>query len=333
MAHPPQTITPNDHGGYILIATALLTTWSILFLLIRGVVRRIGPNRHIASDDIAAIIATVLGCMQASIVMVAVDHAGLGNRKSTLGVEELHRTGVLLYASRIVWPLAVGCSKIAMTELTARLGMHQQHLIACRIVSIMSGVWGIASMLAVVTRCHSKPWDGSKSCSALPIIWILTSTFDILTEICIFLVPLFMVLPLTMPRSSKIIVLIAFGSRLPLIPVIIIRLINLLGIRGSTDYTWDLTAVVIMSQLELHYGLYAMTLPCLRPLLKTLNTGMLAATATAPPDSLSRTVEQIVDLREHDHMKLPTYHPRSDSIITKSSVHDQHPLVSRTSNS
>lgn len=92
---PPQTITKDDHGAYILILTALLTTWSILFLLIRAVVRRIGPNQHFASDDVAATIATALGCIQATLVMIAVDHAGLGNRLSTISVDELHRTALV----------------------------------------------------------------------------------------------------------------------------------------------------------------------------------------------------------------------------------------------
>jgi len=92
---PPQAISSDDHGGYILIITALLTTYSILFLIIRGIIRRIGPNHHFASDDAAALIATVLGCVQASLVMIAVAHAGLGNRIGTLSRDEVHRTAVV----------------------------------------------------------------------------------------------------------------------------------------------------------------------------------------------------------------------------------------------
>ena len=95
---PPQRITDDDHGGYILIVTALLTTWSILFILIRAIIRSMGPSHHIASDDIVALAATVLGCIQATIVMIAVDHAGLGNRVGTLTSREVHRTGVVCLA-------------------------------------------------------------------------------------------------------------------------------------------------------------------------------------------------------------------------------------------
>ncbi|KIW04112.1 uncharacterized protein PV09_04923 [Verruconis gallopava] len=68
-------------------------TWSILFWLIRAIVRSC-YNRYFASDDVAATIATVLGSAQAVVVMFAVNSAGLGQRVEKLGAHCLHRTAL-----------------------------------------------------------------------------------------------------------------------------------------------------------------------------------------------------------------------------------------------
>ena len=130
-----------------------------------------------------------------------------------------------------------------------------------------------------------------------------------------------MVLPLTMPRTSKIIVLVAFGSRLPLIAVIVLRLIDLASIRASTDYTWDLTRPEIFSQLELHYGLYAMTLPTLRPLLRALDTGMLTARVETRAGSQSPKPSTASTTWEAQQPQLAKMHCSSDSVLTDGCRH------------
>jgi hypothetical protein len=249
----------------------------------------------------------------------------------------------------MIWPMAVACSKMAMTELTARLSMHQSHLIACRTISAISAIWGVASMLAVGIGCESHRRDLLNRCSNLvraltrdsqpldtharqPVTWIAIGIFDIITEICLFLVPVFMIWPLTMPRRSKFIVLLAFGSRLPLITVVVLRLIYLNRIRNSHDYTWDLQLPVILSQIELHYGLYAMTLPCLRPLLKVLNTGMMAAQvdkrSVGPACSTTMTLQSSVQSyigKSFDIDPFAAYPIRQDSAMV-ADVYDKNPV-------
>ena len=119
-----------------------------------------------------------------------------------------------------------------------------------------------------------------------------------------------------MPRTSKVIVLVAFGSRLPLIAVIVLRLIDLASIRASTDYTWDLTKAEILSQLELHYGLFAMTLPTLRPLLRALDTGMLAARVGTRVGSQSASPSTASTACEAQQPQPAKMRCSSDSVLT-----------------
>jgi hypothetical protein len=71
----------------------------------------------------------------------------------------------------------------------------------------------------------------------------------------------------------------AFSCRLPIIPVAILRLVNLNHDSGSTDYSWDIVLAVVLAQVEMHFSLIASTIPCLRPFLKALDTGYLATQA------------------------------------------------------
>jgi hypothetical protein len=82
-----------------------------------------------------------------------------------------------------------------------------------------------------------------------------------------------------MPLKNKVSVTLAFSFRLPVIPVAILRLVNLKNTSNSTDYTWDLVLAIVLAQVEMHFCLISSTIPCLRPFLKALDTGYLATQA------------------------------------------------------
>lgn len=77
-----------------------------------------------------------------------------------------------------------------------------------------------------------------------------------------------------MPRNKKFVVVIAFSLRLIIIPLILVRVIELIWISDSRDWTFDAVRVIVFTQFEMHFSLISATLPCTRPFLKAASSGM-----------------------------------------------------------
>jgi len=82
-----------------------------------------------------------------------------------------------------------------------------------------------------------------------------------------------------MPMKSKFVVTIAFSCRIVMVPLAILRIINLNQNAHSKDYTFDIVPAIVFAQVEMHFGLIAATIPCLRPFLNAINTGYISTQA------------------------------------------------------
>lgn len=79
-----------------------------------------------------------------------------------------------------------------------------------------------------------------------------------------------------MSRCKKFIVTIAFSLRLVIVPLAVVRIIELRSITHSSDWTFDVVKVIVFTQFEMHFSLISATLPCTRPFLKAASSGMWA---------------------------------------------------------
>jgi hypothetical protein len=118
----------------------------------------------------------------------------------------------------------------------------------------------------------------------------------ILINLAIFAFPFKLVWGLQMQRSMKFWVLVGFGIRLPyvhpirklhclsttltdivpsLIPIAIIRLMNLSTSLTSEEYLLDSATTEYYTQAEMTFSLIAATIPCLRMFMEAAKTGLL----------------------------------------------------------
>lgn len=115
-------ITSTSHGGYIAVATALLTVWMLLFYFTRVFIRlrftSWGP------DDWAITIGTGLALFQVSCVFVAI-HNGFGLVGNLL-MEGQHRT------IEKVRNLLQQCQAYILTRRQHRISMPHKYSISQR---------------------------------------------------------------------------------------------------------------------------------------------------------------------------------------------------------
>jgi hypothetical protein len=108
-------------------------------------------------------------------------------------------------------------SKMATAFLFLRLTPGRGHAFAIWGTISISTVWAIVSIFLVAFRCHaSHPWtDFSNECTGLFARWQFIGALDMITELSLFLISVYLVWGIQMSMKSKAIVVCAFGCRLP----------------------------------------------------------------------------------------------------------------------
>ena len=102
-----------------------------------------------------------------------------------------------------------------MAFLFRRLGANKSHVLAFNILLGVIGLIGVASVFFVALRCNlSRPWDFiNGQCTGVPARWKAFAAFDIATEVCVAIAPIFILYGLQMPMDKKFAITIAFMFR------------------------------------------------------------------------------------------------------------------------
>jgi len=158
-------------------------------------------------------------------------------------------------------------SKASTATLFLRLTPSRGHSFAIWSTIGALIVWEVVSTFLVAIRCHSlRPWtDTAQSCPNMFVRWKFIGALDILTELALFSISVYLVWGLQMALKSKSIVVAAFGCRLPLIVVIVLRLYYLHIQIHSANPTFSAAATVSCTQFEIGFSILASIIPCLKP--------------------------------------------------------------------
>lgn len=172
-------MTGNERMAPLVVTSTSLVAiiWVLMVLGIR-VYLRLKLNGPVSNDDYAAILATVLGVAQSSLVLVGVqlglgeniDHQDEVDRQSIMKVRlSIHpRLDTLWlidyqfgYMSALLYLSATYVSRASSCLLYIRLTSTRSHLFAAFGGLLLSAFGGVACVLTVAFQCKvPKPWDG-----------------------------------------------------------------------------------------------------------------------------------------------------------------------------
>ncbi|OAX80950.1 hypothetical protein ACJ72_04707 [Emergomyces africanus] len=294
ISEPLAVDTSHDHGGFIAIITALFLGFALVSLGIRAYVRH---SRHVVKKDDYALLATtvlslcshsipsvrsiagagskrrlanmvlqILFCIQSSVVFVQIRY-GWGKSREVLIPDPHGALFKATYAADMIYVLTHCVSKSSAALFYLRISLNRCHvLIAWGLVGF-SVLWAVISMILISLSCdHTRPWmDVSSHCSSLFPRWQFIGAFDIITEAGLSSVSLFLVGSVQMAISRKIIVVLAFSSRLFVVLPASFHIHYIKRMLDSSDPTLVGSYVTVCLQLELGYGIIANTIPCFKP--------------------------------------------------------------------
>lgn len=265
--------TKDDHAGIALTVCTLLATWTVLCYAVRVQQRMTLASGSFGPDDIVCGIATFFAIVQTIVSGVAISD-GFGKSLSLLTASQIVGAEKALYAAQLLYIVTLTMTKASMALMFARLMHMKSHVRVCYAVLTLSVVWGIGSFLAEAILCTvANPWIlvGNK-CPNIVLSWEAVTALNVITELIIAVMPLWLVWNLQTDRSRKVAVVMVFSLRTPIIAAAITRVAYL---RTSIPSSQPLlTGVIpfICMEVEMHYGLMAATFPCLKPFIANFNT-------------------------------------------------------------
>ncbi|CAI7668089.1 unnamed protein product [Penicillium palitans] len=201
----------------------------------------------------------------------------MGKRQSALSTQQVIDVEKTLYASDLLYVLALSLTKISVLEFLNKLCVNKSHKIVCFWTSIVVLVWTFPVFFTLAFKCGApRPWEmDNGKCIDTFRFWAAISSVDIVTEIIICLLPIYIIKPVQVSFGKKVPVVVAFAYRLTVIIATIMRLVFMHNAPNSTDMTQSAFETRITTQCVLCVTLITACIPCLKPFLDAFDSGML----------------------------------------------------------
>ncbi|PYI07736.1 hypothetical protein BO78DRAFT_442615 [Aspergillus sclerotiicarbonarius CBS 121057] len=274
-ANYPASQPAPDHVDEIAIATLYLMVIMILAVLIR-LAFRLYMLRSLQWDDGIVSLSLVFAVAQCIAMLVGTRH-GLGKRQSALSDKQVHILERVLYAADLFYVLALSLAKVSVLHLLNKLTVNKWHKQITCWTSILVGIWTVPVFFALAFKCGApNPWvTTNRHCINMFVFWAAICPIDIITDLVICILPIYIVKPVQVVVGKKVTVVVAFFIRIFVVITIIIRLIFMRHAPPSPDVTDAAFGTIISTECVLGVSLMTACIPCLKPFLDAFDSGML----------------------------------------------------------
>ncbi|EZF21887.1 hypothetical protein H112_05061 [Trichophyton rubrum D6] len=270
-------VTPDNHGPIIQIVTWFAMVVMILATALRLAVRYL--TSHIPGMDDAIVVGSMLVNVGGVIaISLAVTH-GLGRRESKLTEAQVSRAGQDVFASSIMYILAISLAKLSTLSFIERVVPANKYRGVIKGSLIFLLAWTVISIIVYGLQCGvSAPWDprSTAKCFNIVAFWSAATGIDVFTDLCLIVVPGWILWDLQMNKIQKRIVFGVFSSRGVVIAASILRATYLKDIDGSGDIMFDSVPYHVATQCHAMLNTIITCLPGFKPFMDRANTGLLS---------------------------------------------------------
>ncbi|KAL2177725.1 uncharacterized protein P884DRAFT_284881 [Thermothelomyces heterothallicus CBS 202.75] len=271
----------NSHGPNILAACFVTWTIALIFVLLRfwtrtKIVRLLGP----ADWCIASSLVVAAGLCATYVVQV---NRALGKHVWDVDL----RTDFVpmmqaWWISLLLYTITLSLTKISICLLYLKIFTFEWARRAAWLVLfivVITSLWAVAITLTYCIPLQAT-WDPTVVASFCQpqSAWWASTGIVIATDLMIFILPIPIVAPLSLPRRQKLVVVGVFTIGFFVCIVSLIRLVILIQAKGSTDpdFTYTPATLSYLTALEVHTAIVVSCAMTLRPLVDRFFPGLLA---------------------------------------------------------
>ncbi|KAL8764563.1 MAG: hypothetical protein Q9194_006978 [Teloschistes cf. exilis] len=271
-------VTANNKGPQINVVA-----WTTMVVMILAVGTRLAIKynafRRFGLDDALVAVAMVLAIGQATAVSLQVSNGGLGQPISGLSDSEVMSFEKGQYAADMLYIAALAFSKFSSIAYMIQFTPDHRHRLWGKVILAAAATWAVVAFLGVAFECGvPRPWaivNGKRM--NVTAFWEAMGAIDILTDFALIALPTYITWHLQMARKHKVAVTIAFGCRIILPPIVILRLIYLDSAFNSDNQTFDYRRTVFCMLADVNASVLVACIPFLKPFMQGLESGLLTS--------------------------------------------------------
>ncbi|KAK1068624.1 hypothetical protein LTR74_005495 [Friedmanniomyces endolithicus] len=203
--------------------------------------------------------------------------AGLGAVTSQATQATIEAAAESFFAARVLFLAAHCLSKVSMVAFTRRIfsGNLYGESLACWLAFVATGGFGVVALLVSAVGCHpvqSLSGGSSALCRKQVARWAIISTYDVLTELLLVILPIWFASKTEISATQKRVVALAFAFRLAVAAFSIATTVTYLQfLHGGTDSV-GLAPTVAWMEVMLCASLLTASVPSLRSFLSAFLT-------------------------------------------------------------
>ncbi|KAK5731942.1 hypothetical protein LTS12_027194, partial [Elasticomyces elasticus] len=291
--------TTIDHRTWLWVVIILSMLYAFCFL----VARVFAKWSLLWWDDALTTLAHIFAAVRWTLMIVAI-RQGLGADLAAIGrVQAEDELARLTFASRLLLIFCLYISRLSLAIFTRKVfagNMHRENMLLASVFG-NTALCGLASLIVSAAGCQPNAMligNDSALCAATGSRWIVVSVLDILSELPLIILPIYLVSKVQMGDSKKRAVSYGFVFRAgyavrpmaPLSPTDCASRSMIFAIVQAVTYkrflnggrtSIGLVPTLALQEIWLVYSLLSSTVPCLRGFVGAFTTnGLIITTQT-----------------------------------------------------
>ncbi|KAI4234235.1 MAG: hypothetical protein LQ349_003911 [Xanthoria aureola] len=289
---PQQVDSPSNHGPIVGVMTWFLLAATVCAVIAR-VATKLAISRRFTSDDLLIFAALVraqhsvyfpqllkpfqaLSIGQGVVVTLQIGK-GLGKHADTLSGPQLDRFDQFDYASNLLFIVNLCLAKVSVLQMLRTITPVKLHVRMVLGVGLFILLWSLASEFVAAFQCSMpRPWQVTGNrCLDRTAFWNAYGFLNLITEAALLLLPLIIVWKIQTKLKKKAVIFLCFASRIVVLGAIVGQLVYQNRAASTNDRTFKMWPVVLMAQTVQSLSIITACVPCLKPFLESLESGML----------------------------------------------------------
>ncbi|OAP59077.1 hypothetical protein AYL99_06375 [Fonsecaea erecta] len=266
------------HRGPVVNLVAWITVTTMCLAVLTVLTSKLVVLRRLVWNDSILITGMVLSIGFTVAVNQQVS-GGLGSEISTLGVDQYDKFQKAGYAWNILYVTSLSFGKTSTLSLLLALSPNKSYRIPMLVTGGLTVAWAVASIIASAFQC-SLPHPyliATNKCFDQEGFWDAVGVIDIIIDVALMAIPIWLVHNLQLPMKKKAAVCFAFSFRTLAIACTIWRISEMRHFFDrSADVPFESWLPTIATILEVFFSIFSACVPHLRPFMESIQAGYLS---------------------------------------------------------
>ena len=257
----------KDLVGQYTVLTFTVSAIMLVFVCVRVVYKGVLSSVGLGADDWVMVVVMAIG-IPSTVLNSKFTESGIGRDIWTLTLPQISQFGYILWINGMLYFASVALLKISILLFYLRIFPDQGFRITVWITIAFVALYGVAFVLVVALQCLPVSYNWTRfsdpaggMCLNIGAAGQANSAISVALDIWLLVLPLYRIRSLNASRKKKLAIASMFAVGAFSTIVAIVRLAYFVQFKDSSNITYDFTAVLLWSTVEMATGVICACMP------------------------------------------------------------------------